>query len=78
LPLVASPWCSRTNTLGCCKSMVLIGKGVLSTWISWKVKRLSFMADWTCRWSTLQSLVVWEKNYWTCNMHAFSTHQMDE
>jgi hypothetical protein len=71
LPLVASAWCGRTSTLGCYKSMVLIGKGVLSICISWKVKRPSFMADWTCRWNTLQSLVAWENELWYLQYACF-------
>jgi hypothetical protein len=38
----------------------LMGKGCLSTCISWSIKRPSLMADWIWRWNTLQSLVAWE------------------
>jgi hypothetical protein len=60
-PLPLSDTSGRIKTLLFASSIVLIENGCVSTCISWKLNRPSFMADCICLRKTLQSLVAWLK-----------------
>jgi hypothetical protein len=57
-PLPLSATSRRTKISLHVDSMILTGNGCVSTCISWKANRPSFMADYICRRKTLQSLVA--------------------
>jgi hypothetical protein len=60
LPLPLSAMLGRIRTFLPSKSITFIGKGSVSTCISWNFNRPSLMADWIYHQNTLQSLVAWE------------------
>ena len=68
LPFAPSACWGWRSTFALFRSIVCMlvwtGNGVLSIFISGKINRPSFMADYTWRRKTLQSLVAWEWELW--------------
>jgi hypothetical protein len=54
----------RNRTFLPSKSIMFMGKGSVSTCISWNFNRPSLMANWICQRNILQSLVAWENELW--------------